>query len=195
MPCTNCGENRVSPTGAVKAAQIQTSDTTEVRSWTELPLLDLNNVPNDLDVIGGSNKAFQSWRIPASYFLGGSLNSSKYDVPATNSDLKVPEGHVVPVFISVSTGNLRVNKARANGAATVATDLAIADNGDEDTITLMKNGYYTFSRPHQYEVGATYYLSQSKDGEVVSTRPTAGIVQPLFSVPSYNTISINVNLY
>lgn len=193
MPCIGCGKGgSVTPRGAVRAAQIQTADTTEVRSWTELPLLDINNVPDDLDLIGGSNKEYQSWRIPASYFIGGGLNTSKHDVPGINSDINVPSGHVLPVFITVNTGNLKVNKAKAKVGET-ATQIAVMSTGEN--VTLMDHGFYTFDRPHQYEVGATYYLSQTKDGEVVSTRPSAGIVQPLFSVPDHTTISINVNLY
>lgn len=43
--------------------------TTSVQSWTVLPLVDINNVPDDIDLLCGSDKEMKSWRIPASYFL------------------------------------------------------------------------------------------------------------------------------
>lgn len=40
-----------------------------VLSWTALPMIDLENVPDDIDLICGSDKELKSWRIPASFFL------------------------------------------------------------------------------------------------------------------------------
>lgn len=195
MACKHCGKGgSVTPTGAVHAAHIQTPETTEVRSWTELPLFDATNLPEDLDLIGGSNTEYKAWRIPAAYFLpGGSLNRVQYKV-ADEDRITVPERQIVPVFSTYDDGRGAVvlEKAQAKKGET-ATELAVY--ADDGVVTVMKNGYFTFNRPHMYEVGQTYYLSQTKAGEVISTRPSAGIVQPLFSVIDLNTISINVNLY
>lgn len=195
MTCKHCGHGGSStPTGAVRAAKIQTPETTEVRSWTELPMFDATNLPDDLDLIGGSNTEYKAWRIPAAYFLpGGSLNRVQYKV-ADEDRIEIPERQIVPVFSTYddTKGAVVLEKARASVGET-ATDIAIAtDNG---VVTVMKNGYFTFNRPHKYAVGQTYYLSQTKSGEVISTRPSAGIIQPLFSVIDLNTISINVSLY
>ena len=192
MGCKNCGRSTSTPTGAVNAARIQTATTTEVRSWTSLPLLDVTKVPDDLDLIGGSNKEYQSWRIPASYFLpGGTLNHVTYKVPATDG-VVLPQHQVVPVYIP--SADEPWTMAIADGTNQEATDIAVALDEDKTSFTIMKNGYYTFSRPHMYEVGKTYYLSQTNAGEVVSVRPTAGTIQPLFSVVDQKTISINVAL-
>ena len=188
MVCKHCHEGMSTPAGAVNEAHIQTTKNTEVRSWTALPLLNVAEVPDDLDLICGSNEKFQSWRIPASYFLGGALNATKYTATGT---IEIPFGQVKPVFFANDAQH--VHAARANSPSNVATDIAIVS--DEDNVTVMNNGYYTFSRPHMYEVGKTYYLSQTTEGEVVSVRPAAGIIQPLFTVVDQTTIAINVALY
>lgn len=187
MTCKHCGRSTVTPSGAVNAAKIQTPETTEVRSWTSLPLLDVTRVPDDLDLIGGSNKEYQSWRIPATYFLGGALNSSKYVVP---EGTEIENYQVKPVYFVNSFTT--IVPAQANSIDTTA--MALAVTSADDTTTIMSNGFFTFERPHLYEVGKTYYLSQSNAGEVVSVRPSAGVIQPLFTVIDQKTISINVTL-
>lgn len=185
MTCSRCGGGRVTPTGAVKAAKIQTPETTEIRSWTSLPLLDVTNVPDDLDLIGGSNKEYQSWRIPASYFLGGVLNTTKYVV---NGDAEIEAAQVKPVrFANGATAPV---PAQA-GAGTSAQ--AIAVSAKDGTTTIMVSGFYTFDRPHMYEVGKTYYTSATNAGEVVSVKPSV-YGQALFSVIDQLTIAINVEL-
>lgn len=187
--CEKKARRYSSPSGAVEAAHIQTPETTEVRSWTSLPLIDTANLPDDLDLIGGSNKEYKAWRIPATYFLpGGALNNTQYNVPGK---VTVEARQVTPVYL-VGNSVAPIVEARATVGET-ATDLAVVS--DDGVTTLMKNGYYTFSRPHMYEVGKTYYLSQDKAGEVISVRPSAGVIQPLFSVIDQLTISINVQLY
>lgn len=190
--CVECAKKRnrySSPSGAVDAARIQTAETTEVRSWTSLPLIDTANLPDDLDLIGGSNKEYKSWRIPASYFLpGGTFNNVQHKIPGS---VEIPNRQVVPVYLKGNSVT-PINPALARVGET-ATDIAVLS--DDGEVTLMKNGYFTFARPHMYEVGATYYLSQTNEGEVISVRPAAGIVQPLFSVVDQLTISINVQLY
>lgn len=185
MSCKHCGGGRVTPTGAVNAAKIQTPETTEVRSWTSLPLLDVTNVPEDLDLIGGSNKEYQSWRVPASYFLGGTLNTTKYTV---NGEVEIEDGQVTPVRFG--NGFARPEKAQA-GNGTSAQAIAVA-SGD-GTTTIMVSGFFKFSRPHMYEVGKTYYTSATHAGEVVSVKPTV-YGQALFTVIDQLTIAINVEL-
>lgn len=195
MPCVNCEHGSATPHGGIRAAKIQTPDSTEVRSWTELPLFQEADLPEDLDFIGGSNSEYQAWRIPAAYVLpGGSLNRTQYKVTG-NESFEVPTRQVVPVFTTYSdaSGTMKLEKALATSGET-ATDLVV-DKDDNGVLTIMNNGYYTFPRPHGYEVGKTYYLSQAEEGEVISVRPTAGLIQPLFTVVDLNTISINVNLY
>lgn len=203
--CKHCGQNRIGSTSQNDSAVIQTAETTEVRSWTSLPLLDVSKVPSDLDLIGGSNSAYQSWRIPADYFLpGGALNNTQYKTYGVG--LEIPNKQVLPVRSTYDTLGIGtvVEPALAVDGQT-ATDIVISyvppetesdANGNvlKGTATIMKSGYYTFPRPHMYEIGKTYYLSQSIAGQVISVKPTAGIAQPLFSVVDETTISINVQL-
>lgn len=194
MECEHCGHGSSTPQGAVNAARIETSETTQVRSWTALPIFDGTNVPEDLDLIGGSNSEYKAWRIPLKFVNpSGSLNRVQYSVSGEYG-INVPSGQIVPVYSTYDDGKGTIVLQKAKAAVKeTATDIAISSEDGE--VVVMKNGYYTFTRPHAYEVGRTYYLSQNVAGEVVSTRPSAGIIQPLFSVIDLNTISINVNLY
>ena len=185
MGCARCGHGKSSPSGAVNAAKIQTPETTEVRSWTALPLLDVTNVPDDLDLIGGSNKEYQSWRIPASYFMGGTLNTMKYNV---NGDTAIEANQVKPVRFSSSSASIIDAKASQGETAQ-----AVAVHSADGATTLMVSGFYTFDRPHMYEVGKTYYTSSTNAGEVVSVAPGA-FSQALFTVIDQLTIAINVDL-
>ena len=185
MVCKHCGQGMATPTGAVGAAKIQTPETTEVRSWTALPLLDVTNVPDDLDLIGGSNKEYQSWRIPASYFTGGTLNTMKYNVSAAT---EIENQQVKPVYLRADSASTLPALAAAGQTAQA---LAVASN--DGTTTLMVSGFYTFARPHLYEVGKTYYTSSTNAGEVVSVKPLA-YGQALFTVVDQLTIAINVEL-
>lgn len=187
MSCTHCGKGRVTPTGAVQAAKIQTPETTEVRSWTSLPLLDVTNIPEDLDLIGGSNEEFQSWRVPASIFLGGAINSSRYNVPHYTA---IETSQVKPVRFSSSEMGIIPAKAAAGQTAQA---LAIVSDSEKKVTTLMVSGFYTFSRPHMYEIGKTYYTSGTNEGEVVSVKPSV-YSQALFTVIDQLTIAINVEL-
>ena len=193
MTCTRCGHGGMAtPHAAIDAAAIQTPETTQVRSWTELPIFDGTNLPDDLDIIGGSNTEYQAWRIPLKYVSpAGAMNMVQYSV--TDDNITIPERQIVPVYsvYNDSAGAVELAKAKASTGET-ATAIAVYVNGEE--VILMNSGFYTFSRPHEYVVGKTYYLSQSTAGEVVSVKPSAGIVQPLFSVVDLNTISINLNL-
>lgn len=185
MVCSHCNKGRATPTGAVGAAKIQTPETTEVRSWTSLPLLDITNVPDDLDLIGGSNKEYQSWRIPASYFLSNAINTTKYVIAG---ETEIESQQVKPVYFSSSASGCLPAKASA-GETAQAIAVASADGGT----TLMVSGFYTFPRPHMYEVGKTYYTSSTDAGEVVSVKPLA-YGQALFTAVDQLTIAINVEM-
>ena len=191
MVCERCNHGRQTPTGAVSEAHIQTPETTEVRSWTSLPLIDVTDVPEDLDLICGSNKEYRSWRIPASYFLpGGTFNKTQYEVAKGTSAITLPTRQVVPAYIPNADSSWTA--AVASDMTTLAQALVVKD--ENDVFTLMNGSFFTFARPHMYEVGKTYYLSQENDGEVVSVRPTAGLIQPLFTVVDQLTIAINISL-
>lgn len=185
MTCTHCGGGSATPSGAVHAAKIQTPGNTDVRSWTSLPLLDVTNVPDDLDLIGGSDKEFQSWRVPASYFLGGVVNTMKYTV---QGETQIEAAQVKPVYFSGNNATPLPAKATPGQLAQ-----AIAVASADGTTTLMGSGFFRFDRPHMYEVGKTYYTSNKNAGEVISVKPTT-YGQALFTVIDQLTISVNVEL-
>lgn len=188
MSCVNCGKHQVSN---VEAKVEELSTKTTVRSWTSLPLYSESQLPDDLDLIGGSNEQYQSWRIPVKMILpGGTLNPSTYTIPLNSTEVEVPKSQVVPIYIPNS-----LSAAEPAIAATGQTAIALAIAKDDTNLTVQNSGLLKFSRPHLYEVGKTYYLSQDTAGEVVSVRPSAGIIQPLFSVIDQLTIAINISLY
>lgn len=190
MGCKNCGGARKS-VNHIKAEVEEISTKTTVRSWTSLPLYNEAVLPDDLDLIGGSNEQYQSWRIPVKLILpGGSLNPSTYVIPLNSTEVEVPKAQVVPIYIPNS---LSAAEPAIAEVGQTATALAIAK--DDTNLIIQNNGFLKFSRPHMYEVGKTYYLSQENAGEVISVRPSAGIIQPLFSVIDQLTIAINIHLY
>lgn len=59
MACKDCEEK----------AKAALEEAPAVQSWTALPLIDINNIPDDLDLLCGSDKELRSWRIPLSLIL------------------------------------------------------------------------------------------------------------------------------
>lgn len=191
MGCTSCGGRAKKSVDHIKAEVEEISTRTTVRSWTALPLYNEAVLPDDLDLIGGSNELYQSWRIPVKLILpGGTLNPSTYTIPLNSTEVVVPKSQVVPIYIPNS-----LSAAEPAIAATGQTATALAISKDDTNLVIQNSGFLKFSRPHMYEVGKTYYLSQENAGEVISVRPSAGIIQPLFSVIDQLTIAINISLY
>lgn len=191
MGCTSCGGGAKKSANRIKAEVEEISTKTTVRSWTALPLYNEAVLPDDLDLIGGSNELYQSWRIPVKLILpGGTLNPSTYTIPLNSTEVEVPKSQVVPIYIPNS-----LSAAEPAIAAAGQTATALAISKDDTNLVIQNSGFLKFSRPHMYEVGKTYYLSQEDAGEVISVRPSAGIIQPLFSVVDQLTIAINIHLY
>lgn len=191
MVCKSCGGRAKKSANNIKAEVEEISTRTTVRSWTALPLYNEAVLPDDLDLIGGSNELYQSWRIPVKLILpGGTLNPSTYTIPLNSTEVEVPKSQVVPVYIPNS-----LSAAEPAIAAAGQTATALAISKDDTNLVIQNSGFLKFSRPHMYEVGKTYYLSQENAGEVISVRPRAGIIQPLFSVVDQLTIAINIHLY
>ena len=93
-----------------------------------------------------------------------------------------------PVRFSSSSASIIDAKASQGETAQ-----AVAVHSADGVTTLMVSGFYTFDRPHMYEVGKTYYTSSTNAGEVVSVAPGA-FSQALFTVIDQLTIAINVDL-
>ena len=87
MGCKNCGGANKS-VSHIKPEVEEISTRTTVRSWTSLPLYKDAVLPDDLDLIGGSNEQYQSWRIPVKMILpGGTLNPSTYIIPLNSTEV------------------------------------------------------------------------------------------------------------
>lgn len=77
MECPNCGKDE-------EGKPI-------VRSWTALPPIDVNDIPEDLDLICGSDKEMRSWRIPVSLLLEDlvlKINSLEKEIESLRKELK-----------------------------------------------------------------------------------------------------------
>ena len=201
MSCTNCGSSpstrkeyntvhEYSPAGHGHSSDVPT----KVTKWTALPLYTSAALPDDIDVIAGSNEEGKAWRLPLSRILaGGDLNRLQYSIKKKTSTVEIPRGQVVPVYIPGP--DLPLEAAVASDMATRAHFLAVAvDPNDPEGLIMQGSGFITFPRVHSYQVGKTYFTHQSNHGEVTSVRPVAGIVQPLFTVVDELTIFINIGV-
>ena len=87
--CGTCGVSDVK--------QVQT----KVTKWTALPLYQGADLPQDMDVIAGSNDMGKAFRLPIERIIaGGDLNKIQYSVNKRTADIEIPRTQVVPVFIA-----------------------------------------------------------------------------------------------
>ena len=194
MACLECGgQHQLNYHASIKTtvAKEETGPVTRVMPWTGLPLFRDAVLPEDLDLIGGSDEAGKAWRVPITRLLpGGDLNHIQYTIPKKTAEIEVPRDQVLPVFIPNSVEP--VEKAMATAGST-AQALAVSDDpNDDERLVLQQTGFITFPRTHMYTVGKTYYLSQSEPGEVISAKPSSGVVQPLFTVIDELTLAVHV---
>ena len=195
MACLECGGKHKlnyhnSPVRTTVPVQTE-GPVTQVMPWTGLPLFREQELPEDLDFIGGSDERGQAWRIPVERILpGGDLNPLRYTIPKKTANIVIPRGQVLPVFIPNAVEPVEMAKATVGSTAQA---LAVAeDPNNNQRLVLQQTGFLTFARTHMYTVGKTYYLSQTELGEVVSVPPTSGIKQPLFTVIDELTIAVHV---
>ena len=214
MPCAKCGSSNIRrvinttfSTSTGSRTNATTTDkyisrcddcgtidtTTKVMPVGKMPLYQSSSLIDDLDIIVTSTEEGKSWRFPLARILaGGDIDKLRYSLDKKTSDIDVPTNQVIPVYIPGVT--LPVEKAQAVDGKQ-AQFLAIAnDPNNKEAIVIQNSGFVTFPRLHSYQVGKTYYLSQTNPGEVISKKPTSGIVQPLFTVVDELTISINLGV-
>ena len=208
--CSRCGSSNVTRTYTVLSktgsrTTVENNDkystlcndcgnveqTTKVVSVNKLPLYQDASLLEDLDIVVTSTEEGKSWRFPLNRILaGGDIDKLRYSLDKKTSDISVPTNQVIPVYIPGV--NVPVEKAQAVEGKQ-AQFLAISnDPNDAESLIIQNSGFVTFPRLHSYQVGRTYYLSQTNAGEVVSEKPKSGIVQPLFTVVDELTISINM---
>lgn len=194
MACLECGgQKQLSYSNSVQRTPVSKEEgpVTQVMPWTGLPMYKAAELPEDLEFIAGSDEEGKAWRVPVQRILpGGELNPLRYTIPKKTSDIEIPRGQVLPVFVPNSLEPVELARGITNETAQA---LAVAEDPNDATrIVLQQTGFLTFPRTHMYTVGKTYYLSQSVPGEVVSVRPSSGIVQPLFTVIDELTLAIHV---
>jgi hypothetical protein len=107
------------------------------------------------------------------------------------ADISIPDGTVVPAYVE-TFDPYRTLRAQASSQTTKAQFLIISlnQNVDENYI-IQSSGFYTFPTTHNYDIGKTYYLSDSAAGGVTDTPPSS-IVQPLFQVVDERTILVKI---
>lgn len=194
MACHECTGKHAPGYGTQIRTTVAAEDSgtiTEVAPWTGLPLFGGPELPEDLEFIGGSSEEGKVWRVPVQRILpGGDLNPLRYVISKKTADITFVRGQILPIFVPNAEEPVELAKATSGYTAQA---LAIAeDPNDTEKIVLQQTGFITFPRTHAYTVGKTYYLSQTVAGEVVSVKPTTGIVQPLFTVIDAVTLAINV---
>lgn len=109
------------------------------------------------------------------------------------ADIAIPDGTVVPAYVETFDPH-RTLRAQASSATTKAQFLIISLNQNvDDSYIIQSSGFYTFPTTHNYDIGKTYYLSDSAAGGVTDVAPP-GNVQPLFQVIDERTISIRIGV-
>lgn len=170
----------------------------------DLPLYDKPTLPDDAFLILLANEQ--------NFDFGGTIqnayrldldrivpNNTKqgvtYSVLATGqdgADISIPDGSVVPAYVE-SFDPYEVKRAQAIvPGVTKAQFLIISLNQNVDnSYIIQSSGFYTFPTTHNYDIGKTYYLSDSAAGGVTDVAPS-GVVQQLFQVIDERTISIRI---
>lgn len=166
--------------------------TTRVTRWTALPLYKGVELPEDLDVIAGSNEEGKAWRLPITRILaGGEFNKMQYSIDKKTSNIELNYDQVTPAFIPGPSASLE--EAMGDSENNKAQFLVIGDDSNNrNNVIIQSSGFLTFPRTHAYQVGKTYYLHQTEKGAVTSVKPTSGVIQPLFTVVDELTININI---
>lgn len=179
------------------------SDQTEQINSEDLPIYPGLTLPEDAHLIilvdeanydfGGNLQA--AYRLELSRVIpNGTKQGITYSLLATGddgADIAIPDASVVPAYVE-SFDPWSTKRAQASDETTKAKFLIISLNQNvDDAYVIQAAGFYSFPTTHEYEVGKTYYLSDSAPGGVTNVAPP-GIVQPLFYVIDNKTILIDI---
>lgn len=133
-----------------------------------------------------------AYQLPLSRLIpNNSVQKVSYSRFSEGAGIAVPDRSVVPAYIeNFEPYNLK--RAQASSQTTKARFIIVGlDSNIDDSYIIQGSGYYSFPQDHQYEVGATYYLSDTVSGGVTTTAPST-IAQPLFTVIDRKTIQITI---
>lgn len=174
-------------------------DTEQIDS-SDLPVYDKPTLPEKGQLVllveepdydcGG--EMVSAYRLPLNRVLpGGSKQSLVYSLSDVDAGITVPDNAVVPAYVE-SFGDFNLKRAIATSSTSKARFLIIGADPNIDGNYLVQNGgFFSFPTVHNYNVGQTYYLSDSVAGGVTSN-PPSGIAQPLFYVVDQKTIALNI---
>lgn len=174
-------------------------DTEQIQS-EDLPIYNKPTLPEKGQVVllleepdyDNGGQMVSAYRLPLSRIVpGGSPQSVVYSRNDPDAGITIPEDEVVPAYVE-SFGNFDLKRAQASSATTKARFLIIGTDPNIDGNYLLQgHGFFQFPTVHNYNVGQTYYLSDSSPGGVTNT-PPPGIVQPIFFVVDQKTILVTI---
>lgn len=181
------------------------SDTTRIEQVNsdDLPIYNKSTLPENAELIllvdeqnydfGGTLSA--AYRLPLSRVIPNNTKQGLiYSINATGingADIAIPTGTVVPAYVEAFDPH-EVKRAQASSPTSKAKFLIISlDQNVDNNYIVQSHGFYTFPELHSYNIGSTYYLSDSAAGGVTDVQPV-GIVQPLFYVLDGRTIELRI---
>lgn len=169
----------------------------------DLPIYSQSTLPDNANLIvlvdeqnydfGGTLQA--AYRLPLDRVVPTNTRQNvSYSLKATGgADINIPAGAVVPAYVE-AFDPYNVVRAQASSSTSMAQFLIIGLNQNvDDTYVVQNTGFYTFTEPHTYDIGAQYYLSDSVTGGVTTSKPSSN-AQPLFRAIDAYTIAINIGV-
>jgi hypothetical protein len=174
-------------------------DTEQIES-SDLPVYDKATLPTDAKLIllvdqpdyDNGGQVNVAYRLPLSRVMPGSAPQHvAYSLSDVDAGITIPDEEIVPAYVE-SFGNFDLKRAQANSSTTKAKFLIVGlDPNVDGSYIIQGSGFFSFPTVHGYNVGQTYYLSDSTPGGVTTT-PPSGIAQPLFTAVDQKTILIQI---
>ena len=181
------------------------SDTQDIEQLNsdDLPIYNKSTLPSDANLIllvdeenydfGGTLQA--AYRLPLDRVVPNNTKQGvTYSLHANGdagADIAIADGTVVPAYVE-AFDPYETKRAQASSITTKAQFLIISlDQNVDDNYVIQSSGFYTFPDTHNYDIGKTYYLSDSAAGGVTDVEPVS-IIQPLFKVIDERTILVNI---
>lgn len=165
----------------------------------EVPVYNKSALPADAEIIilaeeqnfdyGGLLSV--AYRLPLDRIIpNSSRHNVWYSLNSPDANIAVPINSVVPAYVE-SFNPFELKRAQATSGGTSKAQFLIVslDQNVDDNYILQSSGFFSFDEPHNYNIGQTYYLSDSAPGGVTDT-PPPGYVQQLFVPVDPTTIRI-----
>jgi hypothetical protein len=173
---------------------------TDQVSSEDIPVWDKPTIPEDAKIFmlteeqnydyGGSLEA--AYKLPISRIVASNaIQSTTHTITDKQADITIEDNTVVPAYVETFSP-FHLKRAQASSKTTKARFVITGRNQNIDNGYIIQgSGYVVFDGDHDYEIGQTYYLSDSAAGAVTTEVPT-NIVQPLFTVIDARTIQLEL---